>query len=426
MNVFVFPACNEPGLEIIRSLAKSNKVTLFGGSSDQIQYDPARHLLKNYIDCPQFGKRGFAKAFQAILRKHEIDVVFPAWDPLVAEFATWRMEQTVFVTPRAEIAELCLSKATTYARLHDIVPIPKIFTAETAQLPLFAKPDRDSGSRNTMEVQTEHQLRMAIEQGLMLCEYLPGNEYTVDCISGLDGRLLFANPRLRAKIGRGIALGTSSVNDRRILEYVERIAETLRIEGPWFVQFRQNEHGDPVLLEINARVAGSMALTRLSGVNIPLLAFFLYTGDDVQVPQARRGTLVNRSLSNFVQELPFDWVIWDWDDTMVRKDGKPDPEVMASLFDLHNRGISQLLLSRNPQVDALVTQHQIPRFFAAIRHAEDKAEALGRLLDEHSIDPSRCIMVNDSYAERFVIEERYPTLRVMTPDAIEALGREVL
>ncbi len=425
MNVFVFPACNEPGLEIIRSLTKSNKITLFGGSSAQVQYDPARHLLKNYIACPQFGKPGFADSFQDILHEHEIDVVFPAWDPLVAEFSSWRLESTVFVTPRSEIAELCLSKGATYRRLHEVVPTPAVYTPDSAILPLFAKPDRDSGSRNTMEVKTEHQLRVAVEHGLMLCQYLPGEEYTVDCISDLEGKLLFANPRLRAKIGRGIALGTSGVNDARLLTYVERIAEAIKIEGPWFAQFREDAKGEPVLMEINARVAGSMTHTRLSGINIPLIAFFLYTGDDVRIPQVRRETLVNRSLSNFVQvEAEFDWVIWDWDDTLVRKDGKPDPEAIACLYDLHNRGIRQLLLSRNPRLDELMKTHQIPRFFVDVRQSEDKVEELGRLMASHAIDPARCIMVNDSYVERFAVEKQYPELRVVGPDGLEALGRE--
>lgn len=33
-------------------------------------------------------------------------------------------------------------------------------------------------------------------------------------------------------------------------------------------------------------------------------------------------------------------------------------------------------------------------------------------------------MINDSYTETFAIQERYPTLRTLTPDALEVLGRE--
>ena len=426
MNVFVFPTCNEPGLEAIQALSKSNKITLFGGSSYDVTYDPSRALLKNYVHCPGYDEPGFAESFKDILRRNQIDVVVPAWDLLVAEFARWRVEGTVFVTPRAEIATALLSKRDTYERLQGVVPVPTLYTPEDASFPVFAKPDRSSGSRDIFEVRTPDQLRDAVERGLLLCEFLPGEEYTVDCISGLDGGLLFSNIRVRGKIGRGIALGTKPVHEPGIQACIERIAETLRIEGPWFAQFKKNAGGDPVLMEINARVAGSMTLTRLCGINIPLIAVFLYTGHEVRIPQPREEVLLNRSLRNVTEEPAFDWVIWDWDDTILRKDGKPDPDVVACLYDLHNRGIHQLLLSKNPALDTLLEDHRIPHFFVEARYADDKVGELESLIADHGIDPTRCIMVNDSYIETFAIQERCPPLRTVTPDALDRLGREKL
>jgi len=424
LNVFVFPTCNEPGLEAIQALAKSNKINLFGGSSYDVTYDPSRFLLKNYVHCPGYDDPGFAESFKDILRRNRIDVVVPAWDPLVAEFAGWRIDGAVFVTPRAELATAFLSKRDTYDRLRGIVPVPRLYEPENAPFPLFAKPDRDSGSRNTVEVRTADQLRDAVERDLLLCELLSGDEYTVDCISDLDGALLFSNVRVRGKIGRGIALGTKPVDEPAIQACVERIAENLRIEGTWFAQFKKNNDGEPVLMEINARVAGSMTLTRLCGVNIPLIAVFLYTGHEIRIPRPREEVLMNRSLRNLTEEPAFDWVIWDWDDTILRKDGKPDPEVLACLYDLHNRGIRQLLLSKNPALDVFLDEYLIPPIFTEARYCEDKVEGVESVVADYGIDLGRCIMVNDSYTETFAIQERFPQLRTLTPDALDRLGRE--
>ncbi len=424
MNVLVFPTCNEPGLEIIQALSKSNKIHLFGGSSDKGDYDPARHFLQHYLPLPHYQAPGFKEDFQRICRDYAIDAVIPAWDPLVEVFSEWRMENTVFITPRPEIAHLLMSKSATYARLKGIVPVPVVYSHETAPRPVFAKPDRDSGSRNIMHVQTPEQLHLAKAQGMLLCEYLPGPEYTVDCISDREGRLLFANARLRANIGRGIALGTRTVHDPHIQESIERIAGHLRIEGPWFAQFKENAQGEPVLIEINARVGGSMTLTRLSGVNIPLIAVFMYTGHPVRVPQPRSEIVLNRCLRNFAEPEPFEWAIWDWDDTLLRKDGKPDPESIACLYDLNNRGVRQLLLSKNADAPALLQQHRLPDFFVEVRCAEDKAGALAEWFERYHIAPSRCIVINDSYAELFLLQERFPELRILSPDALEYLGRE--
>jgi hypothetical protein len=75
-RILVFPSCNEPGLEVIHSLWKNNKITLYGGSSYDVEYDPARLLLKNYIECPGYYDRECREQFQKILREHQIDVVF--------------------------------------------------------------------------------------------------------------------------------------------------------------------------------------------------------------------------------------------------------------------------------------------------------------------------------------------------------------
>lgn len=423
MNVFVFPTRNEVGLEAVQALSHSNKIALFGGSSYESRHDPARHLLKNYVLCPGFDEPDFEAEFTAILREHKIDIVLPAWDKLVAIFSRWNVEGITFVTPRAEIAEMLLSKRATYERLESIVPVPKLYTAQNLALPLFAKPDAASGSIGGMLVEKRQQLEAATEKGLLLCEYLPGREFTVDCISDRRGRLLFCNPRVRGRIGQGIALGTEPTDDPRIHDYVARAADALRIEGPWFAQFKENEAGEPVLLEINPRIGGSSTLTRLCGVNIPLISVFLFAGHDVRIPRLQP-VLLNRCMRNFVDASPLDWVIWDWDDTIMRKDGKPDPDVIACMVDLHNRGIRQLLLTKNSDATNLVVTHRIPDYFVEMVCIEDKVGVIGTLLQRHGIDISRCVMVNDSYAETFAIQERYPALRTITPDALEVLGRE--
>ncbi|MCX5768902.1 MAG: ATP-grasp domain-containing protein [Candidatus Hydrogenedentes bacterium] len=425
VNVLVFPTRNEPGLETVQALAKSNKIRLFGGSSYESRFDPARHFLEHYILCPGCDEPDFEPRFKEIIRKHDIHVVFPMWDPLVAIFSRWNVPGTVFITPDAETAQLLLSKRATYERLSGIVPVPRLFDPEDAAPPLFAKPDRDSGSRNTMHVTNQLQLNSAVEQGLLLCEYLPGREFTVDCVSNMDGALLFANVRERSRIGRGIALGTEAIAEPAIQRHVRRIAAELRIRGPWFAQFRENTAGSPVLMEINARIAGSMTLTRFCGVNIPLISVFLFTGEQVKIPRMRP-VLINRCLRTFADETPFESVIWDWDDTVIRKDGKPDPDVVACLYDLHNRGVRLFLLSKNAEAANLMLRHQVPDFFIEKRFAEDKVAALAELMASHKIDPRACALVNDSYAETFLVQERFPDLRTITPDAIEVLGRERL
>ena len=173
----------------------------------------------------------------------------------------------------------------------------------------------------------------ARRDGLLVTELLPGDEYTVDCINDLDGQLLFHNIRLRGQIGRSIALGTKSVKEPQITAHVEALAKNLRIEGPWFAQFKMDRNGDSKLLEVNARVAGSMCMTRLQGVNIPLLALFLYAGFFVRVPATVRSILVNRHRTKPMSTVPVQvGYLGLGRHASAREDGKPDPDAVGALL----------------------------------------------------------------------------------------------
>lgn len=425
-RVFVFPTSNWVGLEIVQALSKSNKIELSGGSSYDTTHDPSRVILKTHVLCPGHEDSDFDERFLEILRKHSIDLVFPAWDPLVARFSDWDVPGVKFVVPNSATAHLVLSKRATYEAVAGAVPVPQCYDAESVEFPAFGKPDRGSGSKSTMMIESDADLRVALEKDLLISEYLPGEEYTCDCFSNLNGNFLFGNIRLRGRIGQGVALGSRYVHRPDILESCASIAQRIRIEGPWFAQFKVSVLGVPTLMEVNARIAGSGGLTRFSGVNIPLMSVFLFMGARVTVPKLSPGVLVNRTLVGNVETPAFKWVIWDMDDTLVRKDGKPDPDSMACLFDCHNRGLRQILVTKNPDPLGMLREHKIPNFFVEIRQTQDKILEVERILDEYQIDPRDGVMVNDAYSEILFLQERIPDLRIVTPDALCVLGREGL
>lgn len=425
IRVLVFPSVNEPGLEIVQALLKSNKIEVLGGSSIAPAYDPSRILLDRHLACPALGETGFRARFEALLREHAVDLVFPTVDALVAEFAGWTGAPARFVVSSPEAAALVLSKRRTYERLAGHVPVPRIYDG-VAPLPAYAKPDVGSGSRGGFRVETEQELALARSRGLLVHELLPGPEYTVDCVSGLGGDLLFAHVRLRAQISRGISVGTAGLRHPEIEENVRRIAERLPLRGPWFAQFKEAADGTPTLLEVNARVSGSMTLTRMSGVNIPLISAFMFMEHPIKVPRVLPGVRINRFLRTVGEVADFAWVIWDLDDTLVRKDGKVDPEVVARLYDLHNQGKRQLLLTKNADPEAVLFRLALPRLFEEVRGVVDKPAAVAGLLRDWGIDVARCVMINDSVTENLAIQALHPELRVVQPDALDLLQRERL
>jgi hypothetical protein len=424
-RVLVFPSINEPGLEVARALLSSPRFEVVGGSSYDIDHDPSRLLLQRHLRLPALGDEGFRQRFEAVLRDQAIDVVVPTVDALIETFATWDTAHVTFVTPTAELAAVCASKSATYARLEGIVPLARVYDEDAdVEYPAFAKPDRGGGGRGAMLVDAPDALAVARRRGLIVMEFLPGEEYTVDCCGDRAGRLMTAHVRRRAVVGRGgIALASAAEDHPDIVAHVEAIAANMPIAGPWFAQFKRDSDNTPRLMEVNARVGGSMGLTRLAGTNIPAMAVWSALGVDVTVPRRRPGTRILRSLQSLGEERGYTGVIWDLDDTLYRPDGRPDPDQIALVIELRNQGLTQVVLSRNPDPLAALARERLDGLFDEIVRAENKLVGFDDLLRRHDLSPSTTVMINDSNVERTAFEARYPDLRVLTPDMIGVLWR---
>jgi len=146
-RVLVLPSCNEPGLEIIHALAKSNKVMLFGASSVDPTYDASRAILAHHATIPWHESEDFAPTVRGILDDWAIDLVFPTVDTLVTEFSGWSHRQAHFVTPPAATAQLILSKSKTYRALAGCVPVPRVYSQTDVTFPAYAKPDSGGGAK---------------------------------------------------------------------------------------------------------------------------------------------------------------------------------------------------------------------------------------------------------------------------------------
>ena len=102
---------------------------------------------------------------------------------------------------------------------------------------------------------------------LLLMEYLPGHEYSVDCLAD-QGTLLCAVPRkkpLLAGAGQLIELRDD------VLQACAKLARDYGLNGIFNAQFREGARG-LALLEINARMSGGIGMACAAGPNLPYLA----------------------------------------------------------------------------------------------------------------------------------------------------------
>ncbi len=80
--------------------------------------------------------------------------------------------------------------------------------------PVLVKPDRGQGSSDVQRVDNAEQLAIALRRiaDPIICEYLPGDEYTVDCFSSANEGLLFAGARRRNRTRNGISVNTDTLD----------------------------------------------------------------------------------------------------------------------------------------------------------------------------------------------------------------------
>jgi carbamoyl-phosphate synthase large subunit len=119
------------------------------------------------------------------------------------------------------------------------------------------------------------ELRSILRRGpewppLLISEYLPGPEYSVDAFRGKETAIII--PRLRKVIRSGISF--TNILDLRpdIVQYTLKAANCLGLQYAFGFQFKLDEENVPKVLECNPRVQGTMVASLFSGVNVIWLA----------------------------------------------------------------------------------------------------------------------------------------------------------
>jgi predicted ATP-grasp superfamily ATP-dependent carboligase len=89
-------------------------------------------------------------------------------------------------------------------------------------------------------------------------------------------------------LGGVSVLRESIVVPEAVLDAAVRLAKTIGLEGPCEVEFRRNADGKPLLMEINARLAGTLENAIQSGVDFPLMTWRWASGQSVSRVESYR------------------------------------------------------------------------------------------------------------------------------------------
>ncbi|NNE69285.1 MAG: ATP-grasp domain-containing protein, partial [Rhodothermales bacterium] len=205
------------------------------------------------------------------------------------------------------VLKVVLDKFKLVCVLDGIIPVPAThLLGSNADLTSWTgkcitKPRRGAGSRG-ISLLEEVPASPDPDPSMLIQEYLPGAEYSVDVLADRQGRVLSAVPRERLKVDSGVAVAARVVRDAELEHFATLAVERLGLPFISNVQFRRNSMGVPCLLEINPRTPGTMPLTVASGVNMPLLALRALLGHvtDAEVPAFKEVATVRYWTERFI------------------------------------------------------------------------------------------------------------------------------
>lgn len=400
-RVLVLPAGTEIGLEIYEALRNCKEVELFGGGQDLSNH--GRFVFSSYFNIPSVNSEGWVNSLNDIIINENIEFIIPAHDDVIVALAqnAARINAQIVSSPR-ETCEVTRSKSRTYEVLESSVRVPRVYPSveEIDEWPIFAKPDRGQGSQGVMLVKNVADARAALSErpDRILCEYLPGNEYTVDCFSDREEGLKFCGARERIRTRNGISMHSRSVELPEAQKIASAISRILPLHGAWFFQVKRASTGELVLMEVGPRIAGSMAVHRVKGINFPLLSIYEASRIKTRILSIKCDVEIDRSLRNrYRHNIKFRHVYVDLDDTILIR-GKVNVDLIRFIFQCHNSNVTVHLITKHRgNLDEIQRRFKLIGLFDEVLHL-----SVGDHKHLH-ISNSDSIFIDDSFSERMEV-----------------------
>jgi|MedtruStandDraft_1076414.scaffolds.fasta_scaffold01015_19 hypothetical protein len=403
INVLISPAGTEIGREIWLSLRYEKSVNLFLAGADYDNH--ARYVDEEYHLLPAVNEDGWLEELQVFIKKHHIDFIFPAHDDALLAYSKHQFELSAkVIASNAESCEITRYKSRTYAALGDIIPVPKCFQqiADIREWPVFVKPDKGQGSQGALKIEHAQALENHLGQysHVIVTEYLPGEEFTVDCFTSQQQGLLFCQPRTRERVRAGISMASVTCELPGISAMAEKISDRLNLKGAWFFQVKAAKDGKLTLLEVASRIAGTMAVNRVRGINFVLLSLYEHQNIPVSLKVLPGVNRISRALTNaYRYELTYRHVYVDFDDTLVIHQKLCLP-LIRFLFQCVNENIPCTLISRHAgDLHKQLNHWRIGQLFSEVIHLTQREKK------SDYIKHADAIFIDDSFAERQEVQQ---------------------
>jgi len=267
---------------------------------------PAQYAAHHRVAVPRIEDPDYVPALHALCDRHSVGAVVPLTDLDLEVLAEARAagHLPAFV-PDPDIARATFDKYEAHLLLQRLgLPSPPTALPgePVGSYPVMVKPRRGSGARSIHRADNARAadfFAAYVDEPTMIQRFMDGPEFSIDCLSDLDGRCLNAIPRTMIESRGGESIKGTVIFDPELVELGRRVVESLGVRGPCTVQvFRDREIGLGIT-DVNTRFGGAFPApmyAALPGRTYPELIVAMARGErpEPHVGQFRAGSTFSR------------------------------------------------------------------------------------------------------------------------------------
>ena len=267
---------------------------------------PAQYAAHHRCAVPPIQHPSYVPALRELCERHRIRAVIPLTDLDLEVLAHARAAgELPALVPAPEVARATYDKYEAHLMLErlDLPTPPTVLPGEIVEhYPAMVKPRQGSGARSIHRADDAAAVEFLVgyvKEPTMVQWLMDGPEFSIDCLSDLDGRCLNAIPRTMIESRGGESIKGTVIADRELVELGRRVVEALDVRGPCTVQaFRDRELGLGIT-DVNTRFGGAFPApmyAALPGRTYPELIVAMARGERVEphVGEFRAGATFTR------------------------------------------------------------------------------------------------------------------------------------
>lgn len=300
-NILILEAGGPCGVVCLKTLRKIKSIKLFAADIDI--YSPGFQMADVSIKVPPSSSDEFAGAVENIIKKYEIDAIFPCFEYGYDKLKNIKgnflidFENAIKNKDKYGFNLMCEKLG---------LPVPKTYIYDSnlipTNYPVYIKPRSGVGSKDNYIIKNKEQyiaLANFVSSGteFIVQEFLTGEHWSVDVLVDQSVLKMAVTRRdIMQKAGNPITVEVKKYDD--LIKFATKVQSLLKIKSPFNLEVFEVSKGKFVINEINTRFGSGIIFTVMSGVD---MISYLATGDDKYLGKSKDGIF-----SRYLEEIKID------------------------------------------------------------------------------------------------------------------------